>query len=43
MSMSVTNSWVKLNLENQLAREGSLRVYKHMVKLTLNQYRTLGS
>ena len=43
VSMSVANSWVELNLENRLARGRCLRAYKHMVKLTLNQYGTLGS
>ena len=43
VSISVTNLWVELNLENRLARGRRLRAYKHMVKLTLNQYGTLGS
>ena len=39
---NVTNSWVELILENRLIRKGYLRVYKHMVKLTLNPCGALG-
>ena len=39
----VTNSWVKLTLENQLARGGCTRAYKHMIKFILNPCGTLGS
>ena len=38
-----TNSLVELTLENRFARECCPRTYKHMVKLTLNPYGTLGS
>ena len=40
---NVTNSWVELTIENQLAMVGCPRVYKHMVKLILNPCETLGS
>ena len=40
---NVTNSWVELTIENQLAMAGCPRVYKHMVKLILNPCETLGS
>ena len=43
MSSIVRNSWVELTLENWLVRGGYLRAYKHMVKLILNSYGTLGS
>ena len=39
----VRNSWLELILENQLARGGCLRAYKHIVELILNPYGTLGS
>ena len=39
----VTNSWVKLTLENRLVMGGCPRTYKHMIKLTLNQCETLES
>ena len=32
----------ELILENRLARNGYPRTYKHIVKLTLNPYETLG-
>ena len=40
---NVTNLWVKLTLENRLARRGCLRAYKHIVKLIFNPYETLAS
>ena len=40
---NITNLWVKLTLENQLVRGGCPRAYKHMAKLILNPYGTLGS
>ena len=40
---NVINPWVELALENRLAREGCPRAYKHMVKLILNPFGTLGS
>ena len=40
---NVTNPWVELTLENRLTRGGCSRAYKHMVKLILNPYGTLGS
>ena len=40
---NVTNSWVELTLENWLVRRGCPRAYKHMVKLILNPWGTLGS
>ena len=40
---NVTNSWVELTLENQLARGECPIAYKHMVMFTLNLCRTLGS
>ena len=42
-SVNVTNSWVELILENQLARGWYPRSYKHMTKLTFNPCVTLGS
>ena len=41
--LTYQNQWVELTLENRLVRGGCLRAYKHMVKLTLNPCRTLGS
>ena len=40
---NVKNSWIKLTLENRLARGECPRTYKHMVKLIFNPYGTLGS
>ena len=40
---NVTNPWVKLTLENQLAREGCQRAYKDTVKPLLNPCGTLKS
>ena len=40
---NVINSWVELTLKNRLARGGCPKTYKHMVKLILNPFRTLGS
>ena len=40
---NVINPWVELALENRLARGGCPRAYKHMVKLILNPFGTLGS
>ena len=41
--LSIRNSRVELTLKNQLTREKCPRTYKHMVKLTLNSCKTLGS
>ena len=40
--LNVTNSWVELIFENQLAKEGCPGAYKHVIKLTLNSCGTLG-
>ena len=40
---NVTNPWVKLTLENRLAKGGYPRAYKHIVKLIFNPCGTLGS
>jgi len=40
---NVKNSWVELTLENQLAKGGCPRAYKHKVKLILNPCGTLRS
>ena len=38
----VTKPCVELTLEDRLARGGCPRAYKHMVRLILNLYGTLG-
>ena len=40
---NVINPGIELTLENQLAREGCPRAYKHTIKLILNPCETLES